>query len=142
MRKFDFSLQRLLDYKEILLKEEISKIQHINKQIADCNENIQKLSEREDYLLHYLNSNKVCSIDVFVSYNRYINDLRSLRASFLKQKKGFEKNLEITKQKATNLQKEHKTILSLKDKKFDEYKKEMSIKEQLEIDDLVLSRRA
>lgn len=142
MKKFNFSLQRLLDYKEVLLNEEISKIQHINKQISDYDENIHKVSERVDYLSRYLKTNKTYSIDVLINYNQYINDLKNLRSTFIKQKIGLEKALEIAKQKATSLQKEHKTILSLKEKKFDEYRREMNIKEQLELDDLVISRRA
>lgn len=142
MSRYIFPMQKLMDYKEILLNEEISRIQHFNKQISDCEENIENVTRRMENLCTAIdNKNTVLSVGVMVSYKRYINDLRGLKTSFNNQKEGFERLLEISKSKAMSLQKEHKTINALKDKKYEEYKKEQEKKEQSILDDLVSAKR-
>lgn len=143
MQKFNFKLQRLLDYKEILLNEEISKIQHLNQQIEDCKSNINNISDRMNTLGNSIEvqGKKVISVEVLTSYKRYINDLNGLKKNIIKQQSNFEGILEKTRVKAISLQKEQKTIQSLKEKKFDEYKLDAQYKEQAELDDLACNKR-
>lgn len=142
MKKFNFSLQKLMDYKEILLNEEKSKIQNIIRQIEECDENILKVNERSNFLSNHISLNTNYTVDVLINYNRYISDLKALKKAYLQKKIGLEKNLEQVRNKAKSLQKEYKTIDSLKEKKLEEYKRDMYITEQLELDDLVSSKRA
>ncbi|QNO16419.1 flagellar export protein FliJ [Alkalicella caledoniensis] len=143
MPKFNFNLQKLLDYKDILLKEEISKIQQLNTQIEDCQEKISGINNRMNALGQAIETKgrDTLQIEVLIGYKRYINDLNGLKSSFTKQKNNMELILDKTRNKAISLQKEHKTIDLLKEKKFYEFKKEQEYQEQSLLDDLVCMRR-
>lgn len=142
MKKFNFNLQRLLNYKEILLNEEIIKIQQLSAQIADYEQKIVGINNRMTSLGQAIESKdkETLSIEAIICYKRYINDLNSLGLSFAKQKSSLELILDSTRKKAISLQREHKTIDSLKEKQFDEFKKEEQYKEQMALDDLVCMR--
>ncbi|SHJ58971.1 flagellar export protein FliJ [Anaerobranca californiensis DSM 14826] len=142
MQKFNFKLQKLLDYKKTLLDEQVSKISVLNKEISDCQKKIDDINERIATLSKVIfEKNKVVTGDFLFIHKRYINDLKSLMDNLIRQKGLLEKNLQQVKDKAISLQKEFKIISTLKEKKFVEYKQQLDYQQQTILDDLVVSRK-
>ncbi|SES79591.1 flagellar export protein FliJ [Anaerobranca gottschalkii] len=142
MQKFHFKLQKLLDYKKILLNEQVAKISTLTKEISDCQKKIDDINGRIITLSKVTcEKNKIVTGHFLFIHKRYINDLKALMNNLVRQKALLENNLQQAKDKAISLEKEYKTINTLKEKKFEEYKKELLYQEQTILDDLVISRK-
>ncbi len=139
MRKFKFSLQKLLDVKSSsveLLKIEISKVnKEIEKLRTDVEEMTEEISKSQKKM-----DDETKGVHVILEWMNYIQSLYTNRKVLVSKLSSMEKHLDDLREKYAKLYREHKALQNLKQLQKDAYDLAMIREEQKIMDDLALER--
>ncbi len=140
MKKFKFSLHKLLEMKASnleILKIEISKlngeIEKIKSKIEATTKEISNSQKKMD--------SGIGSIRVLKEWMSYIQSLYLHRKGLLSQLVELEKKLDEIREKYTELYKEHKALVNLKELQKNVYNLDLLREDQKIMDDLAIGRR-
>ena len=144
MKKFQFRLQPLLNYREHL--EQLAK-QDMAKVVADiaaCEQRIQEHLEDGRKAAQQLDDFVAKGIDagLFNSYRNFITSVEYLVSQENVRKKELEKILEEKREVLTKRTMEKKVLERLREKKSDEYTRQMIKEEQKILDETASVRKA
>ncbi len=140
MKKFKFSLHKLLDMKASnleILKIEISKL---NGEIAKIKEKIEAITEEISKSQKKMDKG-VGSVRVLKEWMNYIHSMYLRRGKLSSQLFELEKHLDELKEKYVELYKEHKALENLRKIRENMHNLDMLREEQKVIDDLAISRK-
>ncbi len=139
MKRFRFSLQKLLDIKNSsleLLKMEMSKLNKVIEEIKNEIENItEKISEAQERM-----DRGIRDIVFLREWMDYIQSLYRARKEKLAELVTLEKNLDELREKYAKVRQEQKALEKLKELRKMEHDLEFLREEQRVIDDIALER--
>ncbi|WP_353892097.1 flagellar export protein FliJ [Proteinivorax hydrogeniformans] len=142
MKGFNFSLQKVLEYKETLLNEEISKIQDKLSKINKTQQDIESVGLRKTQVVKA--TNEKCSqgitVENFSCHSKYFSFLHDTEKRLYTIQSKQKEQLDNLKNIAQMRQKEKKTLEKLKEKKLKEFGYNLKKQEQNFIDDIVSAR--
>ena len=144
MKKFFFSLDTVLKYKEQILENLRSEHARILMDVRECEQRIEQLEEDRYSWGKELDASrrKGVTINEIRTYENYIEALRlkigreKIRLAELRQKEEEKKNEVVEAKKETS------TIEKLKERKFEEYKKQGQKEEEIFIEEFVSTKNA
>ncbi len=139
MRKFEFSLQKLLDVKNSsieLLKIEILKankeVEELRAKVEDMTEEISRAQKKMD--------GETKSVHTLLEWMNYIQSLYTKRKELVSKLSSMERHLDDLREEYAKLYKEHKALQNLRQLQKDAYDLDMLREEQKIIDDLAIVR--
>ncbi|MCR2024318.1 flagellar export protein FliJ [Anaerotruncus colihominis] len=143
MKKFKFTLARMLDYKDQLLDEEKNKLALLRQKKQEIDDHIESLLRELDKLSETMLQEQERGITAFqlLSYESQRTNIRR-QIEQLKKEQALAK-LEVKRQVQVVVQatQEVSKLDKLQDKQLEEYKKMVMKAEELEIEEFVSSRR-
>ena len=143
MKKFNFTLSRMLDYKDQLLDEEKNKLALLRQKKQEIDDHIESLLRELDKLSETMLQEQERGITAFqlLSYESQRTNIRR-QIEQLKKEQALAK-LEVKRQVQVVVQatQEVSKLDKLQDKQLEEYKKMVMKAEELEIEEFVSSRR-
>ncbi|MCI8492904.1 hypothetical protein D3Z39_00955 [Anaerotruncus colihominis] len=143
MKKFKFTLSRMLDYKDQLLDEEKNKLALLRQKKQEIDDHIESLLRELDKLSETMLQEQERGITAFqlLSYESQRTNIRR-QIEQLKKEQALAK-LEVKRQVQVVVQatQEVSKLDKLQDKQLEEYKKMVMKAEELEIEEFVSSRR-
>ncbi len=139
MKKFVFSLQTLLQITAAQEKEQKSILAGINHEINHINSLLEKNAAETVSAQERIAG--AADVFEFTSYNNYISYLRQQREelSYALVKKEFERDN--AQKKLIEIMTNRKSYEKLREKKFEEYKKEVQAEEAKYLDDYMSGKR-
>ena len=143
MKKFKFTLGRMLDYKDQLLDEEKNKLALLRKKKQEIDDHIESLLRELDKISVTMRQEQERGITAFqlLSYESQRTNIRR-QIEQLKKEQALAK-LEVKRQVQVVVQAtlEVSKLDKLQDKQLEEYRKMVMKAEELEIEEFVSSRR-
>lgn len=143
MKKFKFTLGRMLDYKDQLLDEEKNKLALLRKKKQEIDDHIESLLRELDKISVTMRQEQERGITAFqlLSYESQRTNIRR-QIEQLKKEQTLAK-LEVKRQVQVVVQatQEVSKLDKLQDKQLEEYRKMVMKAEELEIEEFVSSRR-
>ena len=143
MKKFKFTLGRMLDYKDQLLDEEKNKLAQLRKKKQEIDDHIESLLRELDKISVTMRQEQERGITAFqlLSYESQRTNIRR-QIEQLKKEQALAK-LEVKRQVQVVVQatQEVSKLDKLQDKQLEEYRKMVMKAEELEIEEFVSSRR-
>ena len=143
MKKFKFTLGRMLDYKDQLLDEEKNKLALLRKKKQEIDDHIESLLRELDKISVTMRQEQERGITAFqlLSYELQRTNIRR-QIEQLKKEQALAK-LEVKRQVQVVVQatQEVSKLDKLQDKQLEEYRKMVMKAEELEIEEFVSSRR-
>ena len=143
MKKFKFTLGRMLDYKDQLLDEEKNKLALLRKKKQEIDDHIESLLRELDKISVTTRQEQERGITAFqlLSYESQRTNIRR-QIEQLKKEQALAK-LEVKRQVQVVVQatQEVSKLDKLQDKQLEEYRKMVMKAEELEIEEFVSSRR-
>ena len=143
MKKFKFTLGRMLDYKDQLLDEEKNKLALLRKKKQEIDDHIESLLRELDKITVTMRQEQERGITAFqlLSYESQRTNIRR-QIEQLKKEQALAK-LEVKRQVQVVVQatQEVSKLDKLQDKQLEEYRKMVMKAEELEIEEFVSSRR-
>ena len=143
MKKFKFTLGRMLDYKDQLLDEEKNKLALLRKKKQEIDDHIESLLRELDKISVTMRQEQERGITAFqlLSYESQRTNIRR-QIEQLKKEQALAK-LEVKRQVQVVVQatQEVSKLDKLQDKQLEEYRKMVMKAEELEIEEFVSSRR-
>ena len=143
MKKFKFTLGRMLDYKDQLLDEENNKLALLRKKKQEIDDHIESLLRELDKISVTMRQEQERGITAFqlLSYESQRTNIRR-QIEQLKKEQALAK-LEVKRQVQVVVQatQEVSKLDKLQDKQLEEYRKMVMKAEELEIEEFVSSRR-
>ena len=143
MKKFKFTLGRMLDYKDQLLDEEKNKLALLRKKKQEIDDHIESLLRELDKISVTMRQEQERGITAFqlLSYESQRTNIRR-QIEQLKKEQALAK-LEVKRQVQEVVQatQEVSKLDKLQDKQLEEYRKMVMKAEELEIEEFVSSRR-
>ena len=143
IKKFKFTLSRILDYKDQLLDEEKNKLALLRQKKQEIDDHIESLLRELDKLSETMLQEQERGITAFqlLSYESQRTNIRR-QIEQLKKEQALAK-LEVKRQVQVVVQatQEVSKLDKLQDKQLEEYKKMVMKAEELEIEEFVSSRR-
>ncbi len=143
MKKFKFTLGRMLDYKDQLLDEEKNKLALLRKKKQEIDDHIESLLRELDKIAVTMRQEQERGITAFqlLSYESQRTNIRR-QIEQLKKEQALAK-LEVKRQVQVVVQatQEVSKLDKLQDKQLEEYRKMVMKAEELEIEEFVSSRR-
>lgn len=142
MKKFTFSLQRVLDYKEQI--EESLRSQHAQavRKVMDKQQEIDKLEAQFNSYKDGINDLKTGAVSIFKlrEYENYLSYLTNSIAKAKQELSELKMLEEKAREKVIEAKKDTSSIQKLKDKKKSEYDKMAAKKQEQEIEEFVSNR--
>ena len=143
MKKFKFTLGRMLDYKDQLLDEEKNKLALLRKKKQEIDDHIESLLRELDKISVTMRQEQERGITAFqlLTYESQRTNIRR-QIEQLKKEQALAK-LEVKRQVQVVVQatQEVSKLDKLQDKQLEEYRKMVMKAEELEIEEFVSSRR-
>ena len=143
MKKFKFTLGRMLDYKDQLLDEEKNRLAQLRKKKQEIDDHIESLLRELDKISVTMRQEQERGITAFqlLSYESQRTNIRR-QIEQLKKEQALAK-LEVKRQVQVVVQatQEVSKLDKLQDKQLEEYRKMVMKAEELEIEEFVSSRR-
>ena len=143
MKKFKFTLGRMLDYKDQLLDEEKNKLALLRKKKQEIDDHIESLLRELDKISVTMRQEQERGITAFqlLSYESQRTNIRR-QIEQLKKEQALAK-LEVKRQVQVVVQATQQVskLDKLQDKQLEEYRKMVMKAEELEIEEFVSSRR-
>ena len=143
MKKFKFTLGRMLDYKDQLLDEEKNKLALLRKKKQEIDDHIESLLRELDKISVTMRQEQERGITAFqlLSYESQRTNIRR-QIEQLKKEQALAK-LDVKRQVQVVVQatQEVSKLDKLQDKQLEEYRKMVMKAEELEIEEFVSSRR-
>ena len=143
MKKYKFTLGRMLDYKDQLLDEEKNKLALLRKKKQEIDDHIESLLRELDKISVTMRQEQERGITAFqlLSYESQRTNIRR-QIEQLKKEQALAK-LEVKRQVQVVVQatQEVSKLDKLQDKQLEEYRKMVMKAEELEIEEFVSSRR-
>ena len=142
MKKFQFNLQKLLSYKEQLLDGELMNLAVLNSMLARkkqklqrlCQERIASRTQFEKEIQSGLNAAD------FAVYNRYEKRISRQIQDVTRSIETIRAQVEAQIERIKDLKMETKSLESIKEIRYEEYRAEQLKKEELFIDEFVAGR--
>lgn len=138
MKKFNFSLQNILNLREF--EEKQSQID-LGKAISECTRLKNELEQvAQDYIKANNNRTSEKSIEELIIIDNYCNRLNLLKEELLEQIATAELIVQQKQEIYAEKLKNRKVLTKLKEKKYSQWKKECLHEEEIQIDDIVTSK--
>lgn len=138
MKKFNFSLQNILNLREF--EEKQSQID-LGKAISECTRLKNELEQvAQDYIKANNNRTSEKSIEELIIIDNYCNRLNLLKEELLEQIATAELIVQQKQEIYAEKLKNRKVLTKLKEKKYSQWKKEYLHEEEIQIDDIVTSK--
>lgn len=138
MKKFNFSLQNILNLREF--EEKQSQID-LGKAISECTRLKNELEQvAQDYIKANNNRTSEKSIEGLIIIDNYCNRLNLLKEELLEQIATAELIVQQKQEIYAEKLKNRKVLTKLKEKKYSQWKKEYLHEEEIQIDDIVTSK--
>jgi len=141
-KKFKFNLQSVLNFKEFkeeLLKQDLAKlIKNLNEEIYKYNELKNEIIKTKDKLNQKLL--KDIKSSMVIENNRYLEYLNNLIHEQIKIIKAIEQTIDVKRNEILKNEVEKRVIEKLKDKQLTVFEREISTKNQKNIDDITIQR--
>lgn len=143
MKKFEFHLQKLLSYKGQLLDSEMMTLAVLNELLRTAQNKLNDLESRLEACRRELQECMMGDISpadcrLHANYQTYLKEqVKAQREEIRKATEQVNAQLEVIRQ----LKLDSKSLEILKDTKYEEYRKEASKKEELQIEEFVSTAR-
>lgn len=143
MKKFQFQMEKLLSYKEQILDSEMMNLAVLNGLLKSAIEKLKGLEEerekyKEEFGLKMSQQITAATCSMYASYEKHIKE--QIRLSE-KEIRVIEKQIEEQIERVKNLKMETKSLETIKESRYVEYKKEELKKEEQFIDEFVSGSR-
>lgn len=140
MAEFKFSLEKVLNYREQLENEAKARLGFLQEKSRMLKEHYRSMKEEE--LLH---EEKLCATPFSESGERWLLDnyIKALRQDMIQTQKniaGVDEEIAQAKQDLAQKSKDKKVMEKLKEKHFENFKKEEQLKEQRNLDEIASIR--
>lgn len=135
MKKFQFSLEKVMNVKEIEEKILQRKLLSFEKSLIDAEENQKSIEIKINEEWNRKNCKKQNSNDMMIKYN-YINSLQLELEEIIIDIRKIEREVEIARKNLAEKVKEKKTLEKLKENQLEEHLKNYKKKEQQQFDEI------
>lgn len=144
MKKFDFKLQSVLNYREHLENLARQEVIQVLKDMTDCEKRIKQIRQAQQLLADQMENEAVKGISaiLFRQYNDYLDSLGDDIALKLQELEQLQKMLAVKQQFLTKKSVDRKVIERLREKKRGEYLEEVMYEEQKIADDISSLKKA
>lgn len=144
MKKFQFSLNTVLNYKMQVLDNLINEQAMILKYLADAQKRLDQLQQKfKDYSVEFEEKkSKGIAINMIKMYEMYFYNLQTKIISEQNNIVKLEERKEKKRQEVVEARSETKSLEKLKERKFEQYEKELQKSEELFIEEFVSNVRA
>lgn len=144
MARFIFSMQKILDMKEKLEKQEKNNFSQANLRLLEAQEELQKLLARQQLAQERLRETVSELADVQEIRNR--EEALEIVKMYARQQELIvlqrQKEVEVARKRMQEAMRERKTFEKLREKAYEQFMIEENLKEQKEIDELVSYRHS
>jgi len=138
MKKFEFNLQKVLDYKEILLKKTQRDLAFVENQVIEAQRELEMIQNHlEQYTAQLLTSRTETSSEIKLKYDYFyqlLDDIDAQRKNLTELKNKKEEYLSLLIQQL----KDQKILAKLKDKQYQNYMDEMQKEEEIFLDEVAV----
>lgn len=140
MAEFKFSLEKVLNYREQLENEAKARLGSLQEKSRALKEHYRNLKEDEQ-----IQENKLCNTPFSENGQRWLLDnyIKALRQDMLQTQKDIasvDEEIEQAKKELAEKAKDRKIMEKLKEKHFENFKKEEQLKEQRNLDEIASIR--
>ncbi|MDD2375687.1 MAG: flagellar export protein FliJ [Eubacteriales bacterium] len=142
MKKFEFTLETLLGIKEREEKDKQRELADANGRLTRAQSVLDALIEEEDTLRKDWQSSLTSgwvSPD-YRQYDQYFNRLHELQDEQKEQIAQIEQERDLIQEKLVRIMNEIKSLLKMKAKQYEAYKKEVAREEEKAVDDMITFR--
>lgn len=143
MKKFNFSLQKVLEIKEQILESLRMEMSNFNHEKRQIELDIRNLNMKYAIANAELNekSSKSISVGEMLYYKMYMENIFKNIENKEKEKEAVEKKIEAKRREIVGINKEISSLEKLKEKELDKYKYESDKKEEIYIEEFVSNNK-
>ena len=142
MKKFSFSLQKILEIKEQVLDNLKIEMGNLNRDLDTADQQIRKLKAEFKQLNEELNGKCAVSVSVgeMTYYKMYMNNVLKQTEKKEEEKNIILKKIEAKRHEIVNANMEISSLEKLKEKELEKYNKEVTKREEIFIEEFVSSK--
>ncbi len=142
MKKFSFSLQKVLEIKEQVLDNLKIEMGNLNRDLDTAEQQIKKLKSEFKQLNEELNGKCAVSVSVgeMTYYKMYMNNVLKQTEKKEEEKNIILKKIEAKRHEIVNANMEISSLEKLKEKELEKYNKEVMKREEIFIEEFVSSK--
>lgn len=142
MKKFSFSLQKILEIKEQVLDNLKIEMGNLNRDLDTAEQQIKKLKSEFKQLNEELNGKCAVSVSVgeMTYYKMYMNNVLKQTEKKEEEKNIILKKIEAKRHEIVNANMEISSLEKLKEKEFEKYNKEVMKREEIFIEEFVSNK--
>jgi len=143
MKKFDFSLQKVLEIKEQLLKNLKVELNNMNQHFKNLEIEIKNLNDKYDETNKKLNERLSVSMTIgeISYYKMYMNSILKHIEKKEEEKIALNKKIEAKRREIIGMNVEISSIEKLKEKEYDKYRVSLAKSEEIFIEEFVSNTR-
>jgi len=144
MKRFQFRLDPLLRYREFLMEQAQQEVATVRVAVQACEERIARHEKAYDETAHELDQEMSAGVDV-KRYKHYTDYLAGIESDLKKEQHALKELLTHLEEKQAQLSQrsiDKKVLENLKNRRREEYYREMMDTMQKETDDIVIVRKA
>lgn len=144
MKKFMFSMEKLLTYKNQSLENQLAILGDLNNQLSQTTQQIKVLlSEKDKYCEEFDRRVKQRAVPaLFQIYQNYLNEIKEQVRIKEETRLGISKKIEQQIEVIKTLKQEAKSLETLKEAKLKEHKTEAGKLSELQLEEFILSARS
>lgn len=143
MKKFSFSLMKVLEIKEQILKNLKSELNNMNQQLKSIDIEIKNLLDKYDETNKEFNEKSSVSISIgLMSYYKiYMNSILKNVEKKEEEKIVINKKIEVKRREIINMNMEISSLEKLKEKEYEKYNEILMKSEEIFIDEFISNTR-
>ncbi|WP_326910444.1 flagellar export protein FliJ [Sedimentibacter sp. MB31-C6] len=143
MKKFNFSLQKVLEIKEQILESLRMEMSNFNHEKRQIELDIRNLNMKYATANTELNekSSKSITVGEMLYYKMYMENIFKNIEDKQKEKEAIDKKIEAKRREIVDVNKEISSLEKLKEKELDKYKYELDKKEEIYIEEFVSNNK-
>jgi len=143
MKKFDFSLQKVLEIKEQILKNLKIELNNMNQQLKNIDIDIQNLLAKYNETNNEFNEKSSVSMTIGLMsyYKMYMNSILKNVEKKEEDKTILNKKIEAKRHEIVNMNIEISSIEKLKEKEYEKYNQSVAKSEEIFIEEFVSNTR-
>ncbi len=138
MARFKFRLDKVLEVKEIALKQEQRRLSDINQRRHQLLESRHQLEQAMEECMGQINRLESSQVDLLASYHTYLHQIMQEIRQLENQLYQLDEEEMKVRQRLQEIQKEKKVLENLKERKYARFLKEQDRLEQATLDELAL----
>ncbi len=138
MAKFKFNLEKVLEIKEITLKQEQRRLSDIAQKRQQLLKQREHWEESMQECMSTINSLEATEAEVLASYHAYLHQIMQAVRQVEKQLYDLDAEEVKVRHRLREIQKEKTVLLNLKERKYERFLKEEERRQQAELDEIAL----